>query len=679
MNFNHLRSNAIRFVFFCLALPTFGGLEEEIKLLGQFDRLAEYRTGSRVEQISSYDRTGGNDDGFSGKYSYIAKEGNNLVIADLKGPGVIHRIWTPTPTDRMVAFYFDGETSPRIRVPFIDLFSGKAHPFLVPFCGHELGGYYCYFPIPYKQSCKIVYEGQGLMFHQILYRTLPPGETTESYPIKLGKGDAEALGATCVSWLFSAFPGGHKARFSAPEGVVPKTDRRQFRLTPGMKAKIFDDPAGWNPFKMLRLKRGGRLTELTISPASAFSGDIKDVILRAYWDGDKNPAIECPVSDFFGFAFGQPSMQSMLIGTMEGVNYCNFPMPYDKSARIELEYLKRGDADQPPLIIESSVSYCPGARRKANEGKFYAVWRREKPKKGEPYTILDAAGRGHFVGCVLQAQGLEKGMTVFFEGDDVATIDGEMRVHGTGSEDAFNGGWYALADRWDETKSLPTHGCLTYSIPLARTGAYRLYIGDKMSFEKSFNYTIEHGGEGNSVPVDYTSVAYYYADHGPDNSEVPGEKERTVYQPRELEFWLQLLPIRAFSNGSKIAYGGWRDPATKQHYETLTLTPAGRNAFMKVEVEVPAAGEYEVYLSYLKGPSYGIFKVNNRQDSLCEPIDAFATVAEVKIEHCVGTVYFEEGVNSLTFEITGRNPGATGGEFALHRILLKRKPAPVKK
>ena len=47
----------------------------------------------------------------------MRKEAGGLVIADLKGPGVVYRIWTPTPTDDMVEFYFDGETTPRLGVP----------------------------------------------------------------------------------------------------------------------------------------------------------------------------------------------------------------------------------------------------------------------------------------------------------------------------------------------------------------------------------------------------------------------------------------------------------------------------------------------------------------------------------------------------------------------------------
>ena len=80
------------------------GLEELVRL----DRLPVLIS-SHVGAVSSYDRTGGNDDGFSGKYSFVRKDPEGLVLADLKGPGVIYRIWTPTPTDDVLEFLFDGE------------------------------------------------------------------------------------------------------------------------------------------------------------------------------------------------------------------------------------------------------------------------------------------------------------------------------------------------------------------------------------------------------------------------------------------------------------------------------------------------------------------------------------------------------------------------------------------
>ena len=117
---------------------------DELELLKRVDKLPEYRTGSYVEQFSSYDRTWGNDDGFAGTYSFLRKEGDKLVIAEMEGPGVINRIWTPTPTDNMLYFYFDGEKEPGLKIKFSDLFSGKVYPFTKPVCGNEIGGFYCY-------------------------------------------------------------------------------------------------------------------------------------------------------------------------------------------------------------------------------------------------------------------------------------------------------------------------------------------------------------------------------------------------------------------------------------------------------------------------------------------------------------------------------------------------------
>ena len=65
--------------------------------------------------------------------------------------------------------------------------------------------------------------------------------------------------------------------------------------------------------------------------------------------------------------------------------------------------------------------------RAPDEGRFHALWRRENPTvDGQPYEFLNTSGRGHVVGAVLQAQGTTPANTRFFEGDDVAWIDGEL-------------------------------------------------------------------------------------------------------------------------------------------------------------------------------------------------------------------------------------------------------------
>lgn len=642
--------------------PAQAGLLEELDALRRIDRMPEFRSGTKVEQISSYDRTGGNDDGFSGRHSYLSKSDDGLVLADLEGPGVIERIWTPTPTDKLIEFYFDGETSPRISLPFIDLFSGKRFPFNTPVCGHEVGGYYCYVPIPYEKSCKIVYRGAMLQFHQIQYRTLAEGEKTETFPKEWSEPQKKALAAACELW---SRHGEDVASAAAPPGARVETRREKVAIGPGTAAPIFASA------------EGGRIAGLRLSPASAFAGDARDILLRVTWDNEKVPAINCPVGDFFGFAFGRPAARGLLVGTDGDTCYCYLPMPFLDGAKLELVYGQPadGNAPAPALAINAEVDLALGVPLRENEGRLYASWRRATPAAGEPHLILDAAGRGHFVGSILQAQGLKRGMTLFFEGDDVTTIDGEMRLHGTGSEDFYNGGWYAMPDRWDEGHSLPLHGCLDYSIPLARTGGYRFNLADKVSFEKTFNLTIEHGGENNSVPGDYTSTAFYYADHAPAANDIPPPEKRVVYHPNELEYWLQLLPIRALSSGSRVEYGNWKYEGAegRKNYETFRLAPSGASGFVTVELDVPATGEYEILLSYLKGPAMGRFRVYRRQEPVSEETDAYNANEGIELERPMGTAKLRAGKNSLTFRIEGKSTAASSAEFAFHRILLARK------
>ena len=438
-----------------------GGFKDEILKLSRIDLLPQFQEGVITRQISSYDTTGGNDDGFSGRFSVLRIENGNSVVAELKGSGVIQRIWTPTPSNDTIQFFFGGEKTPRIELKFIDLFSGEKYPFLRPVVGNEVGGYYCYLPIPYQNSCKIVYKGKRMQFFQIQFRELKGGQTVSSFPKNLSKDEDEALTSVINVWKKS----GEEINvlsLSLLDNI--KATTKSVVVKPGEIKSIFNTTTG------------GRVVGIEITPQLLLNSEFKDLIFRARWDNESVPAINCPLTDFFGYAFGKPSMQSMLVGVKNGTHYCYLPMPFDKKAIIELEFIKNTLNESTEIPVNVTVYYIE-TKRATNEGKFYAEWRREiNPEMGKPYLILNKTGLGHYIGTALQSQGLNSGMTLFFEGDDVCTIDGEMRFHGTGSEDAFNGGWYALPDCWDQAFSLPMHGCLAYSIPLARTGAYRFFL-----------------------------------------------------------------------------------------------------------------------------------------------------------------------------------------------------------
>src|SRR6478609_3685739 len=135
-------------------------LKDLLKDFYDFSSLRRYLPNAYTAQESTYDRTGGNNDGFNGTYSFVRRNADStLVLLDVKGAGVVNRIWTPTPTDDSLEFYIDNENKPSFTVIYRDLFTGKAYPFVAPLCANQLGGYYCYLPIPFARSCKIVLRG----------------------------------------------------------------------------------------------------------------------------------------------------------------------------------------------------------------------------------------------------------------------------------------------------------------------------------------------------------------------------------------------------------------------------------------------------------------------------------------------------------------------------------------
>jgi len=632
--------------------------KDEILKLARIDLLPQFQADVAARQISSYDTTGGNDDGFSGKFSYLRKENDHLIIADLKGSGVIQRIWTPTPSNDTIQFFFDGEKIPRIELKFIDLFSGKKYPFLKPIVGNEVGGYYCYLPIPYKTSCKIVFKGKGMQFFQIQYKEEKiKGDAISSFPQKLSKEEDQALLSVINVWKNS----GENIRKLLPSLLDKvKTITKSVVLKPGDIKTIFNSTIG------------GRVVGIEITPQLLLNSEFKDLIFRACWDDESVDAINCPLSDFFGYAFGKPSMQSMLVGVKDGAHYCYLPMPFDKKANIELEFLKNSLNKSTEIPVNVTVYYTD-TKRSTNEGKFYAEWKREKnAEMGKPYSILNKTGRGHYVGTSLQAQGLNSGMTIFFEGDDVCTVDGEIRLHGTGSEDYFNGGWYALADRWDQAFSLPVHGCLAYSIPLAHTGGYRFLLTDKISFEREIKLSIEHGPENNNIPVDYTSVAYYYCDKPPVSNNLPStELLERINTPKTLEYWIALLPVKALSYGASITYEECKDKNSGQNYQVLKLE-AGDNGFAKFELEVPSNGEYNLYMSYLKGPKCSLFEINQRQVPVSTTLKGYANENTFIEKEFIGTLFIKEGTNTITIVLKDSPEKSGNNMFLLHRIYLEK-------
>ena len=230
---------------------------------------------------------------------------------------------------------------------------------------------------------------------------------------------------------------------------------------------------------------------------------LRKTILRYYWDGERSPSVETPFGDFFGCGFAEYKHHSAhLQGMTSGGYHSYWPMPYSEGARLELINM----SDMPISHIYFNIQYQEVGEVEST--RFHAQWKRDNPTKlDRNYSILEAEGIGHYMGCLLNMQSYVKGSLVFLEGDEMIYIDGESEpsIYGTGTEDYFQGAWYFLNGEF----SAPFHGLTLFDRENARVSAYRHHVPDPISFNKSIKVTIEHC-HGNILQEDYSSLAYWY-------------------------------------------------------------------------------------------------------------------------------------------------------------------------
>jgi hypothetical protein len=121
------------------------------------------------ERISSYDRSGANDDG--GRANMV-KPGETREIAKVQGPGVITHMWftiaTPEPYHLkkiVLRMYWDAESLPAVEAPIGDFFGlGAGEYFLYESGPLSVGSQKAlnsWFPMPFRKSARITITNEG--------------------------------------------------------------------------------------------------------------------------------------------------------------------------------------------------------------------------------------------------------------------------------------------------------------------------------------------------------------------------------------------------------------------------------------------------------------------------------------------------------------------------------------
>jgi hypothetical protein len=169
---------------------------------------------------------------------------------------------------------------------------------------------------------------------------------------------------------------------------------------------------------------------------------LRGLVLRAWWEGQEHPSIECPVGDFFGMAHGKVVAYCSAVhsvGADAGMNLW-LPMPFSKRVKFAFS----NETDKPvPLFYQ--ITYTLGDKHAEDVGRLHVAFRRENPTTlKKDFELLPLRKqKGRYVGAVIGVRNLHPDQW-WGEGEIKVYMDGDRdfpTICGTGSEDYVGLSW----------------------------------------------------------------------------------------------------------------------------------------------------------------------------------------------------------------------------------------------
>ncbi|WP_314146636.1 glycoside hydrolase family 172 protein [uncultured Leifsonia sp.] len=321
-----------------------------------------------------------------------------------------------------------------------------------------------------------------------------------------------------------------------PTGAPGAGGKESSLLGPGRKGRAYLPLASGDTLTLADIHGAGTIRHIWITvPDATDAGPyvLRDLVFRAYWDGDENPAIEVPLGDFFCNGFATRSLVTsipIVVAPTGGMN-SYLPMPFRRSARLTLESEHPGDIE----AVFFQIDYTLGDPHDEDTATLHAQWRRTTgASKGEDHVVVDSvAGRGVYAGTYVGLTAL--GRYWWGEGELKFYIDGDSThptICGTGLEDYAGGAWafqdVLTSEREPEvyTFSAPYFGYphrqvndttkrSPYSTAMPPThGLYRWHFPDPIYFQEDLRVTLQQiGHDGHHLferSDDVTTTAYWY-------------------------------------------------------------------------------------------------------------------------------------------------------------------------
>lgn len=408
--------------------------------------------------------------------NFVRTDGDEYVMAEVEGPGVITRIWSANPSGTL-RIYLDGSEEPVVEAEMAALLGGElGGAFAPPLTGRTGSGVTLHTPIAFATGMRVTSDVERLYYH-VGYRRYPETVRVQSFTI----ARAEALGAA-----FAVVA----TRLSDP--AVDAGETREFVLGPSANAH--------------EVLGSGVVRRLAVQASGADEATLRGVRLELSFDGVTTTRV--PLGDFFGSGPGLNAHQSIMatVGA-DGLLELRWPMPFTEGFEVRIV---GATVAVPELAFEVDVEDATHDDRLLY---FHAQWTgatTQDTSTPHDLPLADVVGAGWLVGTVYNVTNPSR--LWWGEGDERVYVDGERRPSqlGTGTEDYFGYAWcsnipfahpYVGQTRADGPRN---HGHISL---------YRWRLIDAVPFDRSLRFDMEilhwlTGAEGVPMGVDATTYLY---------------------------------------------------------------------------------------------------------------------------------------------------------------------------
>lgn len=415
-----------------------------------------------------------------------------------------------------------------------------------------------------------------------------------------------------------------------------------------------------------------------------------EIVLRMYWDGAEDPAVEAPLGDFFGAGFGlRQEVRSIPVQVEGGDGYnVYWQMPFFERGRITVT----NEGAKNVRSFYYQVDYTELDSLPDGTAYFCAQYRQEFPETlGKDYLILNAEGRGHYVGTVMSVQ--SRSPFWFGEGDARIYVDGDTvpTIQGTGTEDYFLSAWglnehlfpyFGVTHMSDDPSNLG-----------ARATMYRWHVDDPIRFTKSLRFEIEHTGWISADETvtgeidghveredDVATVAFWYQVGQPKRfTTLPSLVERTFPDLDRVIEGKDLLGSVRHSRGELELQPGYDWTGEGQ----ILFSPSTEDVFLEFDFEITEHERSGLVLRLSHAPDYGRYRILLDGQDVAElddypdwnargPRDLYAPGVEVR-DLYLGSYTLSPGSHTLRFEGAGRNPFSTGNLLGFDSVRLRQR------